>query len=88
VNYINTIYHTVKKYEEVKVQLHAFLTLALDGDEWSASPPIHFTPREKDPGTHWTRGRLGSRASMNAVAKREYHCPCPKSNPVVQSIGY
>jgi hypothetical protein len=27
------------------------LTLALDGGEWSASHPCHFTPRERAPGT-------------------------------------
>jgi len=31
---------------------HAFLTLAVDGDECSAWQPGHFTPRERDPGTH------------------------------------
>jgi len=30
----------------VKVQIHAFLTLTLDGSEWSASCPGHFNPRE------------------------------------------
>jgi len=27
----------------VEVQLHTFLTTALDGSEWSASCPSHFT---------------------------------------------
>jgi len=29
------------------------LTSALDGGEWSASRPGHFTPRERAPGAHW-----------------------------------
>jgi len=33
----------------MEVQLHTFLTSALDGDEWSAS-----RPRGKSPGTHST----------------------------------
>jgi len=36
----------VKKYKEVKVLLHAFLTLAVVGGEWLASCPGHFTPKE------------------------------------------
>jgi hypothetical protein len=30
-----------------------FLTLALVGGEWSVSRLGHFTPGERDPGTHW-----------------------------------
>jgi hypothetical protein len=32
------------------------LTLALDGGEWSASHPCHFTPRETAAGTHCIGG--------------------------------
>jgi hypothetical protein len=32
------------------------LTSTLDGSEWSASHPGHFTPRVRAPGTHWVRG--------------------------------
>jgi len=31
----------------VEAKLHSFLTLAIDGDEWSASCPILFTPGGK-----------------------------------------
>jgi len=34
---------------EMEVQLHAFLNLALDGGEWSASCPDCFTPRKEPP---------------------------------------
>jgi hypothetical protein len=37
----------------VKVQLHAFLTSAQDGGEWSDSRPCRFTTGERVPGTHW-----------------------------------
>jgi hypothetical protein len=30
-----------------------FLISALDGGEWSASRPYHFTSGEIAPGTHW-----------------------------------
>jgi hypothetical protein len=36
----------MKTYWGVEIQLHAFLTSALDGGEWSASHPGRFTPRE------------------------------------------
>jgi hypothetical protein len=35
------------------------LSSALDGGEWSASRPGHFTPRDRAPGTHWIRGWVG-----------------------------
>jgi len=42
-------HHTMKTYWRVEVQLHAFLTLALDVGEWSASCPSCFTSRGKEP---------------------------------------
>jgi len=47
--------------------LHAFLTLAVDGFELSASHPCHLTPREGAPGTHWIGGWVGPIASLDAV---------------------
>jgi hypothetical protein len=58
-----------------------FLTSALDGGEWSASLPGHFTPRERAPGTHWIGGWMGSRAGLDAVVKREIPIPRRESNP-------
>jgi hypothetical protein len=34
----------------VVVEIHVFLTLALFGDEWSASRPGRFTPEESSVG--------------------------------------
>jgi len=36
-----------------------FLTPQLDGGEWPVSPPGHFTPRERAPGTRWIGGCVG-----------------------------
>jgi hypothetical protein len=53
----------------MKVQLHAFLTSALDGSEWSASCPGCFTS-----SAHWIGGWAGPRAGLNVVAKRTGQC--------------
>jgi len=56
------------------VQLHALLTSALDGGEWSASHPGRFTPRERAPGTHWIGGWVDPRNGLDAVdiTKRKF----------------
>jgi hypothetical protein len=40
-------------YAGVETELHAFLTSAPDGGEWSASRPGRFTAGEGDSGTYW-----------------------------------
>jgi hypothetical protein len=72
----------------VEVQLHAFLTSALDGSEWSASHPGLFTPGERASGTlliSWA----GSRVGLDVVAKRQnlLLILAWNRNPVVQSIS-
>jgi hypothetical protein len=47
-----TRHHAMKTYSGSEGIVHAFLTSALDGGEWSASRPSHFTPRERASGTH------------------------------------
>jgi len=39
--------HTMKAYRGVEVQLHSFLTMALDGSQWSVSLPGSFSPRRR-----------------------------------------
>jgi hypothetical protein len=67
-----TKHHAMKTYWRSAVWLHAFLTSALDGGEWSASRQGHFTPREKAPGTPWTGGWVGLRAGMDVVTLAGY----------------
>jgi hypothetical protein len=72
------------------------LTLALDGDEWSASCPCRFTRkeralgtnwiggfnlRERVPGIHWIGGWVGPRAVLDEVVKRKIPSPHRESNP-------
>jgi hypothetical protein len=57
------------------------LTSALDRGVWSASRPGHFTPRERNPGTHWIGGWVGARAGLDALSKRKF--PAPAGNPTL-----
>jgi hypothetical protein len=54
-----------------EVNFHAFVTLALDGIEWSASRFSHFTSRERTLGIHWKGGRVSPRGGLYVVAKRK-----------------
>jgi hypothetical protein len=51
----------MKARGRVEVQLHAFLTLTLDGGEWSASRPDRFNAEERNVSTHWIGGWVGPR---------------------------
>jgi hypothetical protein len=57
------------------------VTLALDGDEWSASCSGCFTPGERAPVTHWLGGWVGPTAGLDAVELRKISCLCRESNP-------
>jgi len=59
--------YAMKMQRGVEVWLHAFLTSELDGGEWLASCPSHFTSGEGLPSTHWIEDRVGPRASLDAV---------------------
>jgi len=61
----------MKTYWGVEVQLHTFLTSALDGGECQVSRPGRFTPTERAPGTLWIGGWVGPRVILDAVVKRK-----------------
>ena len=58
-----------KTFHEVNVQLRAFLTLALDGDEWRGSCPGHFISSKTSPTV-----------SMDKVEMRTLSCPVRNQN--------
>jgi hypothetical protein len=58
----------------VKVTLHAFLTLALDREEWSASLSGHFNSVRRTPSVHWT----GDWVVSSSEAKNS--CPIGATN--------
>jgi hypothetical protein len=67
------------------------LTSALDGGEWLASRPSHFTPRERAPGTPWIGGWVGPRAILDVVVKRKIPSPCQEWNPrtlIIQPVAH
>jgi hypothetical protein len=72
-----TKHHVIKMYGRSGGNLHAFLTSALYGGEWSASRPSRFTFRERVPGTHWIGGWVGPSTSLNAVVKRKRPITAP-----------
>jgi hypothetical protein len=75
---------------EWRYKLYEFLTSALDGGEWSASRPSHFTPKERTPDTHWIGGWLSPRDVLDAVVKRKVLNPRRESNPrtpIVQPVN-
>jgi hypothetical protein len=72
----------------MEVQLHAFLTSAVDGSEWSASRPGRFTLRERTPDTHWIGGYVGPRAGLDAVVRRKIPSPYRNSNPSVNITNF
>ena len=69
--------HQTKKAQGVAKVLHA-LTLAKKG--W-ASRPGRLTPKEIDPGIHWSEDWVGLRATVDTVGRRTIYCTCLKSNP-------
>jgi hypothetical protein len=62
------------------------LTSALDGDEWSASRPGRFTPREGTPITQRIGGWVDPRAVLDAVVKRKIPTPRRESNPRTPTV--
>jgi hypothetical protein len=85
-----TEHQAIKTYWGVEVELHAFLTAALDGGEWSASRSGRFTPREKASGTHWLGGWVGPRVVLDTVVKTKIPNPRRELNPrtpIVQPVA-
>jgi hypothetical protein len=63
----------MKAYEGIEVQLHAFLTSALDRGEWSALRPGRFTTRERVPDTHWTGGWVSHYTHSDPYPSKTQH---------------
>jgi len=65
-----------------EIYLHAFLTLALDGGEWSASCPRCFTP-----SNHWVGEWVGPSASLDVMVRRKIpSLPLPGIEPLLSCL--
>ena len=58
-------------YGGVEVQVHVFLTWALDWGECSTTRPGHFTAEERDLGTHLIGGLVDSRVSLHVTERKK-----------------
>jgi len=59
--------------------------LELNGGKWSASHPICFTLRERTPSTLWIGGWEGTKAGLDAVARRKKSQPLLGIKPLSSS---
>jgi hypothetical protein len=78
----------MKAYWGAEVYLHAFLSSALDGGEWSALRPGRFTPREMAPCFPLNR-RVGgpqSRSGRGGVKKNSQPLPGLET-PIIQIVA-
>jgi hypothetical protein len=82
--------YSVKTYGGVVVEVHVFLTLALDGGKLVSFTPCRFTPAERAPGTHWIGGWVSPRAGLEDNGEVKIIPPYWDSNSdpsVVQPAG-
>jgi len=57
-------------YGGVELQIYAFLSLAVNGGEWSASCPCYITCGVSAPITHWKGSLMDARTGLDAMGKR------------------
>jgi hypothetical protein len=53
----------------MELLIHAILTSALDGCEWSASRPGRFNSGERTFSKHWIGGWVGPKGGLDTVEK-------------------
>jgi hypothetical protein len=67
-----TEHRTMKSYRRSRgIAPRIRFTSAVDGGEWSAPRPGRFTLKERAAGTHRIGGWVGTKAGLDAVARRK-----------------
>jgi hypothetical protein len=64
-------HRAMKTSGEVEVQLHTFITSAIQGGEWSCSRHSHFIPGLRALGTHWMKGLVGPQSRSGRCGEEE-----------------
>jgi len=65
-----TNYHNKEAYKGSGGKFHTFLSLAVGGGKWSHLCYGLSVHEERAPNTHWIWGWIGSRSSLDVVAKK------------------
>jgi hypothetical protein len=80
----------MKPYVRVESCLYAFVMSGLDGGEWSVSRSCPLPPLQETLVLLWVGGRMGHRATLDAVKKRKLSCPYRELNTdssIVQPVA-
>jgi len=77
----------MKTYGGVEIWLHTFLTLALDGGEWSASCPGCFLAKSPQYPLDRRLGEAHSQSGCGGKENKSLHTPTRNPNPVIQSVA-
>jgi hypothetical protein len=75
-------HHAMKTW--AGMELHLFLTSALDGDQLHAPAALLPGKESRHP---FGRSLDGPRAGLDAVVRRKYPCPCVNRTLVVQTVA-
>jgi hypothetical protein len=67
--------------------LDMLITSAVDGGDWSASSPDHFTSRERAPYILWIGGWMGPTGVLDTVEMREISYIFPLLGMEPQILG-
>jgi hypothetical protein len=65
----------------VEGELHGFLTLTLDENEWSVSGPCHFMSGKRAMGTNRRGGCFGPQKQLGLCGEKKIYFSCRQSNP-------
>jgi hypothetical protein len=68
-----------RRLGEERYRSYSLLTSALGGVSGQRHAPAALYPRERNPGTHWTGGWVGSKAGLDTEVRGKISCLCQGS---------